>query len=168
MSGDPKIEKKKMGRPTLYSQEMADLICLRTATCSFGLRKLCTIHDDLPTSETVYQWRYQNADFSAQYAQAKLKQADFMAEEILEISDDGNNDWMEALSESEKSVGWKLNGEHVQRSRLRIDTRKWLASKLLPKTYGTQASESDEEKLAREKQERINKRTQELLDAETK
>ncbi len=38
----------------------------------------------------------------------------------------------------EGNIGWKLNGEHVNRSRLRIDTRKFLAAKLLPKQYGTQ------------------------------
>jgi hypothetical protein len=32
--------------------------------------------------------------------------------------------------------GWELNGEHIQRSRVRIDTRKWMLSKMLPKVYG--------------------------------
>lgn len=133
-------EKAKMGRPTKYSQEVADLICLRVATTSFGLRKLCSMHDDLPTSETVYEWRSKYPNFSSSYAEAKLKQADFMAEELLEIADDGTNDWMESQSE-EGGEAWKLNGEHVQRSRLRIDTRKWLASKLLPKQYGPHTGE---------------------------
>ena len=35
--------------------------------------------------------------------------------------------------------GWELNGEHIQRSRVRIDTRKWLLSKMLPKVYGDKA-----------------------------
>lgn len=137
---DPK-DHVKMGRPTIFSQHVADLICMRTATCSFGLRKLCDMHDDLPTSETVYEWRYKFPDFSSQYAAAKLKQADFMAEEIVGIADEGTNDWMETIPADEQSIGWKLNGEHVQRSKLRIDTRKWLAAKLLPKTYGLLAQE---------------------------
>lgn len=133
----------KMGRPTKFTQQLADLICLRTASCSFGLRKLCEMHDDLPCSDTVYEWRYKYPDFSAQYAAAKLKQADFMAEEILEISDDGRNDWMEKLGEDGQGIGWQLNGEHVQRSKLRIDSRKWLAAKLLPKQYGAAAEEPE-------------------------
>lgn len=59
-----------------------------------------------------------------------------MADEILEISDDGSNDWMERLGKEGEPAGWQLNGEHVQRSRLRVDTRKWILSKLAPKRYG--------------------------------
>ena len=52
------------------------------------------------------------------------------AEEIIEIADDAKNDWMER-------EGFKtLNQEHIQRSRVRIDTRKWLMAKLMPKKYG--------------------------------
>ena len=66
--------------------------------------------------------------------------ADALVEESLEISDDGTNDWMARRSEAEKgagvTTGWVLNGEHVQRSRLRVDTRRWYASKIAPKKYG--------------------------------
>ncbi len=58
-----------------------------------------------------------------------------MADETVEISDDGRNDWMERQSEEDKER-YVLNGEHVQRSRLRVDTRKWLLSKALPKMFG--------------------------------
>lgn len=124
------------GRPTIFCQELADLICERVSSTTFGLRKLCSLHDDMPTHETVYQWRHKYPAFSDQYARAKLEQADLMAEEIVEIADDATNDWMETFPDEDKPLGWKLNGEHVQRSKLRIDTRKWLAAKLLPKQYG--------------------------------
>lgn len=133
-------EQKKMGRPTLFSQELADLICERVATSTLGLARLCELHDDLPVKSTINLWRYKYPDFSTQYAQAKLYQADLLAEEILDIADDSTNDWMEAWGE-DGSIGWKFNGEHVQRSRLRIDTRKFLASKLLPKQYGQYSEE---------------------------
>jgi hypothetical protein len=138
----PKIkpEKKKEGRPTLYTEELAALICQRVATSTMGLARLCSLHDDLPDKSTVNLWRYKYTEFSTQYAQAKLKQADLLAEEMLDIADDGTNDWMESFGE-EGETGYKLNGEHVQRSRLRIDTRKFLASKLLPKQYGQHAEE---------------------------
>lgn len=73
-------------------------------------------------------------EFLKQYARAKEESADAMAEEMLDIADDGTNDWM-ARSE-QRGGGYELNGEHIQRSRVRIDTRKWLASKLKPKKYG--------------------------------
>jgi len=134
-------ERKKLGRPTLYTQELADLICQRVATSTFGLARLCALHDDIPDKSTVNLWRYQYPNFSAQYAQAKLKQADLLAEECLDIADDGTNDWMESFGE-DGEVGHKLNGEHVQRSRLRIDTRKFLAAKLLPRQYGDKTDEN--------------------------
>ncbi len=133
-----------MGRPTLYTKELADLICQRVATTTFGLARLCAMFEDMPAKITVNEWRYRYADFAAQYAQAKLVQADLLAEEMLDIADDGTNDWMESFGE-DGEIGYKLNGEHVNRSRLRIDTRKFLASKLLPKQYGQQAEEQKTE-----------------------
>ncbi len=137
-------DKNKGGRPTLYSKELADLICQRVATCTLGLQRMCDLYEDLPSKFTINLWRYKYPEFSTQYVQAKLKQADLMAEEILEIADDGTNDWMQTWGD-DGDVGWKVNGEHVQRSRLRIDTRKWLASKLLPKQYGQHAEEKEPE-----------------------
>lgn len=52
----------------------------------------------------------------------------------MEIADNGLNDWMERNAKEDK--GWVANGEHIQRSRLRVDTRKWFLSKVLPKLYG--------------------------------
>jgi hypothetical protein len=57
-----------------------------------------------------------------------------MADELIDIADDGRNDWMARPGNA--TIGYELNGEHVQRSRLRSDTRKWLLSKCLPKVYG--------------------------------
>jgi hypothetical protein len=128
--------RKKMGRPTIFTQELADRICEKVATSSFGLGKLCQTFEWLPDKDTINVWRYQKPDFSLQYNKAKLAQAELMAEEILEIADDGKNDWMESLSDEEKGLGWRFNGEHSARSRLRVETRKWLAAKLLPRTYG--------------------------------
>ena len=57
-----------------------------------------------------------------------------MADELIEISDNGKNDWM--LRNGKDEPGYEANGEHLQRSRLRVDTRKWMLSKALPKIYG--------------------------------
>ena len=65
-----------------------------------------------------------------------------MADELLEISDDGRNDWMERNGEDDR--GWVANGEHMGRSRLRVDTRKWLLSKALPKLYGEKVTTTHE------------------------
>lgn len=58
-----------------------------------------------------------------------------MAEDILDIADDGTNDYM--MRERPDGTEYELvNSEHIQRSRLRVDTRKWLMAKMKPKKYG--------------------------------
>lgn len=127
-----------MARPSIYTQELANLICERVATTTFGLKKLCDMHDDMPSHDTVFKWRYKIKSFSDQYTQAKMAQAELLAEETLDIADDATNDWMEKLDEEGKPIGWIVNGDHINRSRLRVDLRKWHASKLAPKIYGDQ------------------------------
>jgi hypothetical protein len=125
------------GRPTDYNDEVAALICERVATHTIGLERLCNMYDDMPSKFTVNLWRYKHPEFSTRYAQAKLIQADLIAEECLEIADDSRGDIK--YDEEGNEV---INSEFVARSRLRIDTRKWLAAKLLPKQYGVHAEES--------------------------
>lgn len=72
--------------------------------------------------------------FLKQYARAKQESADAMAEEILDISDDGTNDYM-TITRGRDEVEVP-NPEVLQRSRLRVDTRKWLMAKMKPKKYG--------------------------------
>lgn len=126
--------KKKLGRPTIYTSELTERICAELA-CGKSLRTVCK-SEDMPGLETVFRWLREKPAFRDQYVHAKNESADALVEEMLDIADDGTNDWMEQLDKDGNSVGWKLNGEHVQRSRLRVDTRKWVASKLKPKKYG--------------------------------
>lgn len=121
----------KVGRPTKFSKEMAGLICRKVATTTDGLRKICARSPDIPTSETIREWRLDFPEFSAQYAEAKRLQADLLAEEILDISDDDSQDEI-----IDQNGNIKFNSEYVQRSRLRVDSRKWIAAKLMPKVYG--------------------------------
>lgn len=126
--------KKPTGRPSLYSQEMADRICSEIIQ-GYSLRTICK-PDDMPSVVTILTWLREKPSFLTQYEKAKEEQADALAEEMLDIADDGTNDWMVKTGKGGESVGWQLNGEHVQRSRLRLDARKWIASKLKPKKYG--------------------------------
>jgi hypothetical protein len=90
----------------------------------------------MPAPSTVYLWLAKYPEFSDQYARAREAQADAIFDDILDIADDATNDWMERNVDDDEGVGWKLNGEHIQRSRLRVDARKWMAGKLRPKKYG--------------------------------
>lgn len=138
-----KAEKRKVGRPTLYTEALADLICERVAIHTLGLQRIIAMYPDMPCEHTINLWRLKHPEFSLKYAQAKLFQAELLAEECLDIADDSRNDWMESLDPDEQGDGWKLNGDHINRCRLRIDTRKFFASKLLPKKYGKAAEEPE-------------------------
>jgi hypothetical protein len=114
-------------------------LCDQLATTSNGIGTILKIGfngNSLPSYSSIMAWIDCDSVLLDRYARAKEAQADFMADEILDIADDATNDWMERKDKDERGIGWMLNGEHVQRSRLRIESRKWLASKLKPKKYG--------------------------------
>ena len=73
-------------------------------------------------------WREQYPEFAEQLRAAQAARADLMAEEILEIADDSGNDWIE--KETKRGHTWREpNNEAIQRSRLRVETRKYLMEK---------------------------------------
>ncbi len=127
-------KKETKGRSSTYSEDITDVICERIAIGE-SLRLICQ-SEEMPALSTVFKWLNQHKEFSDQYARAREEQAECLVDEINEIADDGRNDWMEKYSKNDKQIGWILNGEAVARSRLRIDARKWQASKLKPKKYG--------------------------------
>jgi hypothetical protein len=117
---------KKTGRPSSFTQDKADLICDLLARGK-SLRHICSL-EQMPDQTTVMRWLATNDTFRQQYARARELQAEFYADEIVVIADDASNDVSGELG--------LPNGVAVQRARLQIDTRKWIASKLLPKKYG--------------------------------
>lgn len=128
--------KHPSGRPSSYTQEKADEICAMIAEGK-SIRTICAI-DGMPETPTFYRWLRTYPEFLQQYTCAKQDQADALAEEMLDISDDGSNDWMETRNKRGE-IEIVLDKEHVNRSRLRVETRKWIASKMKPKVYGEAA-----------------------------
>ena len=124
---------KPAGRPSTYSEEIAAEIC-RRIIAGEGLRGICAT-PDMPHRDTVYQWLAVQPTFSDQYARAREHQADAWADELRDIADDGRNDFMDRIA-ADGSVERVLDNEHVQRSKLRIDTLKWLMSKHAPRRFG--------------------------------
>lgn len=123
---------KKMGVPSSFTQEIADMICSRLMEGE-SLNSICK-DEGFPAKGTVCRWLATNESFQDQYARAREFQADALADEIIDIADDSSNDWMERNDPD--NPGWQLNGDHVQRSKLRMEARKWVAAKLKPKKYG--------------------------------
>lgn len=121
----------KVGRPTDYTPELGEKICLAISTSEMGLHRLKKLHPDwFPDVSTIFYWIAKHEEFSKQYTRAKEIQAELIFEKIIEISDDSSGDEMVTKE------GAIENREFVNRSKLRVDSRKWQLSKLLPKKYG--------------------------------
>ena len=126
----------KRGRPSTYTPEIAAEICARLAAGE-TLREICRT-EGMPPHSTVAGWTEDAATapgFGEQYARARSLGLEVMAEEILEIADDARNDWMERQTGDGHTVTVP-DQELIARSRLRVDSRKWLLSKLRPEKYG--------------------------------
>jgi hypothetical protein len=94
--------------------------------------------------------------FAAAYSCARDLQADCWADDIIEIADDSRNDWIEREIKSGRII--KVVNEAIARAKLRIDTKKWLLSKLKPERYG--------DKLELSGKLDLSKKTDEQLDAD--
>ena len=117
------------GRPSQFTQETADAICERLADGE-SLRAICET-DGMPAESTVRSWALDDVNgFATQYARARELGYELLADEILTISDDGRNDTYQTDN------GETTNHDVIARSRLRVDSRKWMLSKMLPKVYG--------------------------------
>ena len=106
------VEPRKMGRPSLYSEEIATRICTEIALGK-SLVRICEA-DDMPSRTTVFQWLDNNAEFQDRYTRARMAQADTYADEIVDLAD---------------------KAEDANLARLQIDARKWTAAKLRPSRY---------------------------------
>jgi len=127
----------KQGRPTKYTQELADDICERLA----GGESMRSISRDdaMPHCATMFRWIRTYQEFCEQYDKAKVESADALVEDMLDIAD---NQVAQPLIIDGKPV--EVDGKivmvkdavSVNHAKLRVDTRKWAASKLKPKKYG--------------------------------
>lgn len=99
-----------------YSPKLVDELCARISSGNSSMAKICAA-DDMPAVQVVYRWLVKYPEFEAKFTQAKANQMDVLAEDMLDIADNSTKDTFKV-------------------DRLRIDTRKWLASKLKAKKYG--------------------------------
>lgn len=113
------IQRRRFGRPTTYVPEVGLGIC-RDIACGMTFKQACQ-ERGLSTSG-VWQWRQRYPEFADAYARAIDMRMDYYVHEIEAISD-GSGD--------------------VKRDTLRVDTRKWIASKLAPRRYGDRVALTD-------------------------
>lgn len=105
------------GRKSEFTQDMADIICEKIVE-GMSVRAISR-EPGMPSFVTIFKWLNQQPEFAKQYTYAKEVQAESFADEMVDIADFG-----------------EVEKEQNNRDRLRIDTRKWVASRLLPKKYG--------------------------------
>lgn len=118
--------KNKVGRPSDYTQELADRICHELAL-GHSMRTVCK-EEDMPVMSTVFKWLREYKGFSEQYARAKEESTDAMNEDLLDLGD-------EAVRLAQ-DVDPKASGAVVQGVKLKADNLKWVMSKMKPKKYG--------------------------------
>ena len=146
---------KPPGRPSTYTAELAAQVCTHIADGK-SLRVIAAM-EGMPAQSTIMAWLDgSRPEFSEQYARAREAQADKLAEEALQIADDGRSDTYLDAEGNERT-----DTEVIQRSKLRVDTRKWLASKMAPKKYGDKVAIGGAEDLGP-----VQTVTKEMTDAE--
>lgn len=136
-------ESKPFGRPSIFSQDLGDLICLLMAEGK-SLNSICKL-DGMPHKSTVLLWVVKGdrddvdyKDFSDQYRRAREAQTEAVLDDVIEISDDDRLDYIfrTKTDESGESAGAIVNHENISRSKLRIETRFRFAAKMHPRKYG--------------------------------
>jgi hypothetical protein len=111
-------------------ERIASLVIEGVATRSDGLRALCAEHG--VSVGRFMDWVDSSPELAERYARAKQLQAELLAAEIVAIADES-----EVVAQYQgEQVKLDLSPTAIQRNRLRVDARKWVASKLLPKVYG--------------------------------
>lgn len=124
-------ERPNNGRPSLYTESIAEHVC-REISKGRSLKAICREDEGTPGHSTVLEWVADDREgFSDRYAHACHLRLHVLAEELLEISDDGTNDTY--VDEKGRE---RVDYDVVQRSKLRVDSRKWLLSRLMPEKYG--------------------------------
>jgi hypothetical protein len=88
----------------------------------------------MPGKTTVIRWLAKFPEFRDQYARAREVQADALLDECLEIADDASGDFV--TRQTDNGPVQAVDYEHIARSKLRVDTRKWAVARLAPKKYG--------------------------------
>lgn len=130
----PPASRERLRGPLVrFNETTADLICGRMAEGE-TLRQICR-DPAMPARSTVYRWLSKNPSFRDRYAQAREALVESWADEIIDIADDGTTDYVTKVGRNGTEYE-AVDQEHIQRSRLRVDTRRWLLSKLNPGQYG--------------------------------
>ncbi len=128
---DKDLNSKVIKYAHLDTPEIHEEICDRIVNGQ-AITAICKL-EHMPHLELVYKWSSDpEHPMFARYERAVRIRAERWVDEILAIADDTTNDLI--VDEMGSIIG--SNNANIQRARLRVDTRKWLAGKFAPKVYG--------------------------------
>lgn len=135
---DERIEARRpsVRANTKYSPQVAQVICERIMNME-TLSQICR-DPQMPAKRTVIQWFADpsKAEFRDMYYYARRVQAEMYVDMAMDIVNDNSEDWIQTFDKHGEPNGWKPNHETSQNKKLRIDTIKWNATKMLPRLYG--------------------------------
>jgi len=137
---DTKQENKRkavIGRPTIFTDELGEEICRRMEEGT-TLFQIC-LADDMPARTSVYDWRDKFPAFADRFTRARVRQMHSWADETVHIADDGTTDYITKKGRNGQEYE-AFDSEHVQRSKLRVDTRLRLMAVIAPHVYGEKVS----------------------------
>lgn len=122
---------KKMGRPTIYTPEIAEQIC-DLMILGNSIKSICAA-DEMPGEATLYRWLTNNTEFREKYRAAREVQAESFFEEMLREATDRSGDFFMDGNQP------RPNPANVMRSKLIADNLKWVLGRMNPKKYGAVA-----------------------------
>lgn len=126
-----KAEPKKNGRPTKYTQELADEILLEIETTPRGLDEICRSNSHFPPPSTIYRWMDAQAGFRERYIESKKRQAQTYVDRVT----------TDLYKEYDQP-------HQVSQLKIQADFIKWYAGRLVPKLYGDKAAVEDKQDAA--------------------
>jgi hypothetical protein len=126
------------GRPEMYTEDIAAFIC-RELMLGKTITKICK-DKRIPSMPTVFNWlnsrhKLYKPEFAKSYKEAREIQAEVLADQTIDIADDGSNDTYEKMNPKTGKTEVFTDHDNIKRSALRVETRKWNAAHTLPRKY---------------------------------
>ncbi len=139
-----------VGRPTNYSEKLADRICELVATHPIGYEHIRNMYPDIPRMGVVREWRIRYPEFNAKYLDAKRFQAEIMVEDIDDLLPDDIKTYIDERGNE------RIDSPTASMLIAKINNRKWMAARLSPKRFGDYKEENSDDKKKELKQEMLS------------
>lgn len=130
-----RLKKKTGPKGHVYDVKIAKALCREISVSEKGIKKILKDNPTWPCDKIIFEWRLDYPEFAEMMCTAKRNQVERIVDEMMEIADDASLDTITKVGSDGKE--YKVcDREWVARTKIRIDHRRWLVSKLVPKMYG--------------------------------